>query len=76
MRPGSSRRTTLVGEMSERSLGGHMLSGGERPSKQFGRDRTCRHPGCNTKLSMYNNGKFCFQHEPMAVPRTRGKKIA
>ena len=46
-----------------------MLSGGERPSKAFGEDRT-------TKLSMYNNGKYCFQHEPMAVPRTRGKKIA
>ena len=28
----------------------------------------CRHAGCNTKLSMYNNGKYCFQHEPMAVP--------
>jgi len=53
-----------------------MLSGGERPSKSFGRDRTCRHPGCTTKLSMYNNGKYCFQHEPMAVPRTRGRKIA
>jgi hypothetical protein len=53
-----------------------MLSGGERPSKAFGRDRTCRHPGCPTKLSMYNNGKYCFQHEPMAVPRTRGRKIA
>jgi hypothetical protein len=22
------------------------------------------------------NGKFCYQHEPMIVPRTRGKKIA
>ena len=53
-----------------------MLSGGERPSKSFGRDRTCRQPGCNTKLSIYNNGKYCFQHEPIAVPRTRGRKIA
>jgi hypothetical protein len=53
-----------------------MMSGGERPSKSFGRDRTCRQAGCSTKLSMYNNGKYCFQHEPMAVPRTRGKKIA
>jgi hypothetical protein len=53
-----------------------MLSGGERPSKAFGRDRTCRQPGCSTKLSIYNNGKYCFQHEPMAVPRTRGRKIA
>jgi len=52
------------------------LSGSERPSKSFGRNRTCREPGCDTRLSMYNNGKYCYQHEPMAVPRTRGKKIA
>jgi len=25
---------------------------------------------------MYNQGKYCYLHEPMAVPRTRGKKIA
>jgi hypothetical protein len=62
--------------MNERSLGGYALAGGERPSKSFGRGRTCRHPGCNTRLSIYNNGKYCFQHEPMSVPRTRGRKIA
>jgi hypothetical protein len=62
--------------MSERSLGGHTLSGSERPSRSFGKNRTCREPGCNTKLSMYNQGKYCYLHEPMAVPRTRGKKIA
>jgi hypothetical protein len=62
--------------MSERSLGGHTLSGSERPSKSFGSDRCCQEPGCETKLSRYNNGKYCYQHEPMAVPRTRGKKIA
>jgi hypothetical protein len=62
--------------MNERSLAGHTLSGSERPSKSFGKDRTCHEPGCTTNLSMYNNGKYCFQHEPMAVPRTRGKKIA
>jgi hypothetical protein len=63
--------------MSERSsLGGHTLSGSERPSKAFTKDRVCRESGCETRLSIYNNGKYCFQHEPMAVPRTRGKKIA
>jgi hypothetical protein len=62
--------------MSERTLGGHTLCGSERPSKSFGKGRTCRESGCNTKLSIYNNGKYCYQHEPMAVPRTRGKKIA
>lgn len=62
--------------MSERTLAGHTMSGSERPSKSFGRDRTCREPGCETRLSMYNNGKFCYVHEPMTVPRTRGRKIA
>ncbi|MDQ2754433.1 MAG: hypothetical protein M3R71_02665 [Actinomycetota bacterium] len=62
--------------MSERSLGAHTLSGSERPSRSFAKDRTCREAGCQTKLSIYNNGKYCYQHEPMAVPRTRGKKIA
>lgn len=52
------------------------MSGSERPSRAFSRGRTCREPGCDTKLSIYNNGKYCYQHEPMAVPRTRGKKIA
>lgn len=49
--------------------------GYERP-KPFGSDRECREPECETRLSMYNNGKYCYLHEPMAVPRTRGKKIA
>ncbi|MGH9120500.1 MAG: hypothetical protein ACRDYC_00910 [Acidimicrobiales bacterium] len=62
--------------MSETTLGGRTLSGSERPSKSFERGRVCRNPGCSTKLSIYNNGKYCYQHEPMAVPRTRGKKIA
>ena len=30
----------------------------------------------NQRTVMYNNGKYCYLHEPMAVPRTRGKKIA
>lgn len=62
--------------MSDRSIPGHPISGGERPSKAFAKDRVCRHAGCGTRLSIYNNGKFCASHEPMAVPRTRGKKIA
>jgi len=62
--------------MSDRSLGGHALVGNERPSRAFEKDRVCREPNCTTRLSIYNNGKFCYQHEPMAVPRTRGRKIA
>jgi hypothetical protein len=52
------------------------INGSDRPSKAFGTDRLCREPDCETRLSMYTNGKYCYLHEPMAVPRTRGKKIA
>jgi hypothetical protein len=62
--------------MSERSFAGQSLSGAERPSRSFSKDRTCREPGCQTRLSVYNSGKYCYLHEPMSVPRTRGKKIA
>jgi hypothetical protein len=54
----------------------HPITGSDRPSRAFKKNRTCAEEGCGTKLSMYNNGKYCYQHEPMAVPRTRGKKIA
>ena len=62
--------------MRERSVTAHGISGHVRPSKSFSKNRVCRHPGCETRLSMYNNGKYCYQHEPMATPRTRGRKIA
>jgi hypothetical protein len=62
--------------MSEGSVGALPISGNDRPSRAFKKDRTCLQPGCGTKLSIYNQGKFCYLHEPMAVPRTRGKKIA
>ena len=52
------------------------ISGNVRPSRAYKRDRVCQEPECGTRLSIYNNGKFCSQHEPMATPRTRGRKIA
>ena len=62
--------------MTDGSVSGFPISGNTRPSRAHKKDRTCREPGCGTKLSIYNSGKFCYLHEPMAVPRTRGKKIA
>jgi hypothetical protein len=62
--------------MSEHAVGAKPLSGSDRPSRRFTAGRACKEPGCTTQLSMYNNGKYCSQHEPMIVPRTRGKKIA
>lgn len=62
--------------MSEHAIGARPLSGTDRPSRHFDAGRVCREANCGTRLSIYNNGKFCSMHEPMAVPRTRGKKIA
>ncbi len=62
--------------MTEGSVGALPICGNDRPSRSFKKDRTCLEPGCGTKLSIYNQGKFCYLHEPMSVPRTRGKKIA
>ena len=62
--------------MTEGSVGALPIAGNDRPSRAFKKGRTCLEPGCGTRLSIYNQGKFCYLHEPMAVPRTRGKKIA
>ena len=67
----------LVHIMSDASIVGHPLgTGNDRPSKAFRKGRVCSEDGCGTRLSLYNPGKFCALHEPMTVPRTRGKKIA
>ena len=58
-----------------KSIPGTPLSGNDRPSRSYGKGRVCREPSCDTRLSMYNNGKFCAQHAPLIVPRTRGRKI-
>ena len=62
--------------MSERSLGGHTLSGSERPSQVVRQGPDVPGAGLRDQASMYNSGKYCYRHEPMAVPRTAGKKIA
>jgi hypothetical protein len=58
------------------AVGGTRITSIDRPSRRFASGRVCLEPGCETHLSIYNNGKFCYTHEPRSVPRTRGKKIA
>jgi len=63
--------------MSAPSVSGEAFTGGsERASKAFAKDRTCNEHECSARLSMYNPGSYCSLHEPMSVPRTRGRKIA
>lgn len=60
----------------DRSVVGFSLPGGERPSKRFRTGRECREEECKVRLSVYNPGEYCALHQPMIVPRTRGRKIA
>jgi hypothetical protein len=68
--------------MEERSFGGGVSVGGSwfkgygRPSRTFASGRVCSEPGCETKLSIYNDGDFCYLHEREAHMKLRGKKIA
>ena len=55
--------------MSEASVGAKPISGNDRPSKRFKPGHVCNQAGCGTELSIYNDGKYCYQHEPMSVPR-------
>jgi hypothetical protein len=36
-----------------------------RPAHEFGIGRTCRAPGCETKLSRYNPDEYCSVHASM-----------
>ena len=38
--------------------GGH-----DEPVHSFGAGRRCGHPGCTTKLSIYNDGALCAAHD-------------
>lgn len=63
-------------DMADRSVAATSLLGNDRPSARFLPGRICDEPGCETRLSIYNDGHFCALHQPMSVPRTRGRKIA
>lgn len=47
-----------------------------RASQKFPPGRECKHPGCETKLSVYNRRDKCWAHAEMKIPRLRGRKPA
>ena len=44
-------------------------------SKTEETERTCVHPGCDTKLSVYNVSDRCWQHADVVFPNYRGKRL-
>ena len=65
-----------IDERGEGSIGGSAFTGTGRPSRTFPRGRVCDEEGCETRLSIYNEGRFCSRHQPQVTPRMRGRKIA
>jgi hypothetical protein len=45
------------------------------PSKTHGTDRVCESPSCETKLSIYNPARHCWQHAEAIFPSYRGKRL-
>lgn len=58
------------------SVGGQGLSGPDRPPPTFPARRECAHEACGTRLSIYNDTRFCSLHAVRVVPRMRGRKAA
>lgn len=46
-----------------------------RPSERGREGRVCAHPGCETKLSVYNRSDRCWQHANVVFPSFRGKRL-
>ena len=51
------------------------MSHDERTVQDPANGRVCQEPGCKTLLSRYNELDFCALHQPMVVPRMRGKVL-
>ena len=61
---------------SEQAIRGSRPQALPRASQKFPAGRVCKHPGCATRLSVYNRRDHCWAHAEMKVPRLRGRKPA
>jgi hypothetical protein len=41
---------------------GYLPESASKPIEQFGKGRVCSYPGCETRLSTYNEGTGCALH--------------
>jgi hypothetical protein len=62
--------------MQASAIAGERFTSTDQPSPRSRAGRTCAEAGCATRLSIYNDSRYCSLHHRMAVPRTRGRKIA
>jgi hypothetical protein len=60
---------TLMQPLEDDEAIGEPIIGAEHHRvKAYPRDRVCEHPGCSTRLSVYNYGSLCAAHDERGVP--------
>ncbi len=62
--------------MAQFEIHGSRPQGLPRASRRYPSGRVCSHPGCETRLSVYNRRERCWAHAEMKIPRLRGRKPA
>lgn len=55
--------------VSVRALDDH-----QRPPRRFPPGRVCAEYGCDTLLSIYNEGNYCSKHNLNVKPGSRGRR--
>lgn len=45
------------------SIGGELVGGAHRVARAYTGGRVCEHPGCSTRLSIYNSRPCCALHD-------------
>jgi len=46
-----------------------------RPNRTYTAGRECAADGCDTRLSIYNGFRFCWQHERVRIRLPVGRKM-
>jgi hypothetical protein len=45
-----------------------------RANRTYAEGRVCDHDGCDTRLSVYNRSRHCWQHAELKFPVIRGDR--
>jgi len=59
---------TLTQPLDDEAIGGPIIGAEHHRVMAYPRDRVCEHPGCSTRLSMYNHDPLCAVHDHRGVP--------
>jgi hypothetical protein len=63
-----------VTHMADERFRGASVKTLPRANRTYSTGRVCDEPGCETRLSIYNKWRYCWQHEPIHTYVPRGKR--